>query len=84
MLSFLADLLKGIVGFLVQFLPDSPLRAFGDVLEGASLGLHWLNWLVPVGAMLGLFTAWLVALLAWFGARLVLGKGTKAIQAVVS
>lgn len=84
MLAFLADFLGGIVGFLVRFLPDSPLRAFGDVLEGASLGIGWLNWVIPIGPMLGVFTAWLVALLAWYGVRMVLTHGSKAIQAVAS
>lgn len=71
MLSFLSGLLHGIVTFLTSFLPDSPLRAFGDVLEGAELGLGWLNWFVPVGAMLTVFLAWLAALLVWAGVQLV-------------
>lgn len=84
MLAFLADLLHGVVGFLCAFLPDSPLRAFGDVLEGAALGLGWLNWVVPIGAMLAVFTAWLAALLGWYGVRLVLRKATGTVLAVAS
>lgn len=83
MLSFLASLIQGVVGFLVSFLPDSPLRAFGDVLEGVSLGLGWLNWLVPVGPMLAVLTAWLAALLVWYGVRMALRKSEQAALAVI-
>lgn len=82
MLSFLSGLLHGVIGFLCEFLPDSPLRAFGDVLEGASLGLGWLNWVIPIGAMLAVFTAWLAALVAWYGVRLVLAKATGGVMEV--
>lgn len=70
MLAFLGGLLHGIISFLATFLPDSPLRAFGDALGGAEMGLGWLNWLVPVGPMLAVFLAWLAALLVWAGVRL--------------
>lgn len=65
MLSFLVSLLHGVFSFLAGFLPDSPLAGVVDTLDGADVGLGWLNWFVPVGDMLALLGLWLAALLVW-------------------
>ena len=79
MLSFLSTLLSGILGFLNSVLPDSP---FADVLQGAQdlqTGLAWLNWLVPIGDLLGIFVAYLAVLLLWAAADYVLSKANGVV-----
>lgn len=68
MFSILSQLMRWLVGLAVQLLPASPFRDF-VAPEGWALGMGWLNWLVPVSDMLGLFDAWLIGCAAWMGYR---------------
>lgn len=60
MLGIIVDLLTGFVSMLTGVLPQSP---FQDLTLGEATGvaLGWLNWLVPVQQMLGIFSLWLTA-----------------------
>ena len=64
MVSLVVELVASVVSLLVSVLPVSPFQqlAFGDAPPAA---LGWLNWLVPIGDMLTLLSAWAVALLLW-------------------
>ena len=77
MLSFLSTLISGILGFLNNFLPDSPFRDFLTSTESLQLGLGWLNWFVPIGQMLTFFVLYLGLLVVWVGVRIAIGKTTK-------
>lgn len=65
MLSFLFGLISGVLSLLTNFLPDSPLRGVIDALYTWDTALGWLNWVVPVGQMLAVFTLWLAALVTY-------------------
>lgn len=39
---------------------------------GATQGLAWLNWFVPVGGLLGLMAVWLVSLGLYYGISILL------------
>ena len=83
MLSWLSTLLSGILGFFNDVLPDSP---FQDVLQGAEdlqMGLAWLNWLIPVGDMLGIFLAYLAVLLIWAAVDFAFSKGEKGVFSMI-
>ena len=83
MLSWLASLLSGILGFFNDVLPDSP---FTDVLQGSNdlqTGLAWLNWLIPVGDMLGIFLAYLAVLLVWAAVDFALSKAEGSVFSLV-
>lgn len=79
MLAFLGDLLTGILGFLNQFLPDSPFQTLIDDTSALVTGLGWLNWFVPVGTMLGIFAAWLGLMVAFVAVKMVIGKAFSVV-----
>lgn len=62
MLGFLVDFFGGLVSLLTGTLPQSP---FQNMSLGSAVGMAigWLNWLVPVGDMAGVFALWLSALI---------------------
>lgn len=60
MLTFLAELLGGFINLLTGVLPQSPFQNI-TLGEGVGTALGWLNWIVPVGDMLGIFALWLTA-----------------------
>lgn len=70
----LINWLNGIASAAILLLPESPFSelsiatfpgAFGDVMG-------WINYFVPIGAMLGIMTTYLVAVLAWYTVRWIL------------
>lgn len=83
MLSWISSLLSGILGFFNSVLPDSP---FADVLQGSEdlqTGLAWLNWLMPIGDMLGIFLAYLAVLLVWAAVDFALSKAEGSVFSLV-
>lgn len=76
MLSFLGELLQGILGFLGSFLPDSPVQDWIDSVEMLQQGLAWLNWIFPVGDCLAFFVLFLGLLVVWAAVRFAVGKAT--------
>lgn len=54
-----------LIDSIVQLLPTSPIRPFLN--EFASLPyLGYVNWFIPVGSMLRVFSAWLVAVTVFY------------------
>lgn len=78
MLDFLAQLFGGIFGFLADHLPNSPVQQWiSDFATGGNelhMGLGYLNWLVPVGDLIGILTAYVALLAIWIAVRAILGK----------
>lgn len=75
LVDYVSQLLNGIVGFFLQFMPLSPFADIG--LSGVfDVGLGWLNWLVPFGDMVNLFTAWCGACLVAAGGRFVFKRAS--------
>lgn len=66
MLSVIFGFVGGILDFLNNVLPDSPFQGLIEESNAVTLGLGWLNWLLPVGDMMLIFAAYLVVLLAYF------------------
>lgn len=83
MLDFLNGLLRGIVGLLNSFLPNSPFSSFITGSETLSRGLGYLNWLFPVGDCLVIFGAVLAALVVWICVRLGMGKFSDIAEKLV-
>lgn len=83
MLSFLAGLLHGILGFLSGVLPDSPFLDLMSGLDTLQLGLGFLNWVVPVGDCLLIFGLWLTAAIVWASVDFALGKSTDVVDGLV-
>lgn len=63
MFAILSAFIKWLVGLAVALLPQSPFVNFAA--PQVEQGLGWLNWIVPVGDILGLLEIWLVACAAW-------------------
>lgn len=59
MMALIADVILGIISILTSFLPVSPFAGIA-LSEDITNYLGWLNWLVPIGRMSGLFGAWLL------------------------
>lgn len=57
-------ILTGILLLFKNLLPVSP---FADLALPAAMdtGLGWLNWIFPIGDMLGIFSIWLLAAATW-------------------
>lgn len=66
LLSVIFSFVSGILQFLNSALPDSPFQGLIQETDAVTLGLGWLNWLLPVGDMMAIFAAYLVVLLAYF------------------
>lgn len=64
MLIIFARLVRMFVNLCLSMLPASPFQGF-VLPELVETGLGWLNWLVPIGDMLGLLELWLLAAAAW-------------------
>ena len=59
-------------GFLDGLLPDSPFADAFQVTQQMSLGIGWLNWLMPIGEMLVIMSLWIAACLAITAIRVAL------------
>lgn len=83
MIDVILSFLDGILGFLNGLLPDSP---FADIIASNEVMLNalgWLNWLVPISDLLGIFSVYLVALLAYQAASLALDGAIVVKDAVI-
>lgn len=75
MLALLSGFFQTIFGWLGQLLPDSPFESAFHVAESWGLGLGWLNWFIPIDAMLLVLAGWIAAGVAITAARVVISKG---------
>lgn len=72
MLQALFGFVGTIFGWLGNLLPDSPFANYVQVTEQMSLGLSWLNWLIPINEMLVILALWIAACAAITAVRLAL------------
>jgi hypothetical protein len=61
MLDTILGWLKSILGAVLFFLPDDPFMPFIEVMAGHEL-LGFLNWFIPIGTMVSIGGAWLIAI----------------------
>lgn len=78
MLGFLVDLFNGFISLLTGLLPQSPFQNI-TLGQGIDTALGWLNWLVPVGDMLGIFSLWLAAAVIVGVVNFIIKKSTGVI-----
>lgn len=78
MIGFLGGILGGLVRLLIGVLPLSPFQGI-TLGEGFDTAIGWLNWVVPVNDMLGIFTLWLAAALAAGVVSFIVRKATGVI-----
>lgn len=69
----LLDWLSDMVAAVVLLLPESPFAKLSlATVPGFANVMGWINYFVPIGPMLGIFTTYLAAVLIWFGIRWIL------------
>lgn len=61
----MSSLLGKFLDFVLNLLPTSPFSDFIDSFSAMPF-LGYLNWFVPVGAMLKIGTAWLAAIALFY------------------
>ena len=66
MLDILVEFLRAVCSGLISLLPHSPFEGIYGTLGVMQQGLQWLNWFVPVGTLLTIMTAWLVAIAGYY------------------
>lgn len=74
MLDVIFGFFQGVIGFLNSLLPTSPFQDYLQAVEGARLGLAWLNWLMPIHTFVTIFGLWLAAGLAIAAVRFAIGE----------
>lgn len=72
MLQALFGFVGTIFGWLGNLLPDSPFANYVQVTDQMSLGLSWLNWLIPINEMLVILALWIAACAAITAVRFAL------------
>lgn len=83
MLEFIVGFFSDFVGWLVGALPASPFQGVLLGLSGDELvWLGWLNWCIPVGDFLDIFSVWLVAALVCGAAYFTVSMVTRIGQMV--
>lgn len=61
----LDNLFNKFSGFLEDVLPTSPFQQFIQSMP-ESKGFQWLNWLLPIGDMINVMSAWLGAIALFY------------------
>ncbi len=64
-MDFIGSLFDVIVNALKSILPLSPFRGFLSDFANIPY-LSYLNWFIPIGPALKIFTAWLTAIAAFY------------------
>lgn len=75
----LASIWEHFAQGITQLLPLSPFRGLVNYVNGIQTQLGWLNWFIPVRAMLDLFGTWLLAVAGFYALSIVL-RWLKAIS----
>lgn len=76
--SWLGDLVQAAVTWLASVLPASPIQ-YAAVPETVQTYLGFINYFIPLTAILAILQAWLVAVAAYYVASAAL-RVVKAIQ----
>lgn len=66
MLDFMKNILDEFADLIISVLPKSPFIDFFESVEDIPY-LGYLNWFIPVGAILKVFTAYLVCIALFYG-----------------
>lgn len=68
MFNGLSNSLIGLAISAINLLPSSPVSGVVSALSGSSaaLWLSYVNWFIPVGTILGILSAWLFAVAAYY------------------
>lgn len=61
MIDFMSSLLDKFLEWVLALLPTSPFTEFINACSDIPY-LGWLNWFIPVGQMVAIGEAWLVAI----------------------
>ena len=61
MIDFMSTLLDKFLEWVLALLPTSPFTEFINACSDIPY-LGWLNWFIPVGQMIAIGEAWLVAI----------------------
>lgn len=61
MIDFMSSLLNKFLEWVLALLPTSPFTEFINTCSDIPY-LGWLNWFIPVGQMIAIGEAWLVAI----------------------
>lgn len=82
LVRFLLVLITKIADLFSAFLPVSPIQTFAnDGLGNLPMqALGWLNWVIPMQDMLGIFTIWIEAYLLFITVKFI---QTYTIETVV-
>ena len=77
-MSFMKELVITFLDWVLKLLPTSPFTQFINACANMPY-LGWLNWFVPVGQMIAVGEAWLVAIALFYMYSIVL-RWIKAIN----
>lgn len=83
MIDVVLELVNGLLTLLNGILPSSPFSGLIESNENVITALGWLNWFVPISDLLVMFSAYLIALLAWQAVDMFL-HGVSFAKAVVA
>ncbi|SNS03080.1 hypothetical protein SAMN05446037_100316 [Anaerovirgula multivorans] len=68
LINLIIKALGGVLSLVVSILPDSPFSAISSM----GIDLSVINWIVPVGQILAILQAWLVAIAIYYGYMVVM------------
>ena len=77
-MTFMKEIVGQLLDWVLALLPTSPFRSFIEAC-GEFPYLGWLNWFVPVGQIIAIGEAWLVAIGLFYMYSIVL-RWIKAIS----
>jgi hypothetical protein len=72
MIDAIMNFLTALAAIAIGWLPESPFVDIGVGFESFKNVMGMINYFVPVGTMLGIFTTYLFCVLAWYAARWIL------------
>jgi len=67
----IADWLHNVAAFLLQALPDCPIKSFADGLQVAGW-IHALNWVIPFGNFVAILTVWTGCIVIFYAYKMIL------------
>lgn len=70
--EYVMDFLYDIAAVALALLPTSPFADIGTSFAGFETIMSYINYFVPIGPMLAIFTTYLTAVLVWYGIRWIL------------
>ena len=71
MLDWMAELLNKFLAMILSVLPQSPFQQYIKAFAGLPY-LSTLNWFIPVGAIVKIFTAWLGAIILFYSYSIIM------------